>query len=425
MQAVTFFFAFVAVLALIGLAAWLVRRFAGNRLGAPPNRGRMPRLAVIDAAAVDGRRRLVLVRRDNVEHLLMIGGPTDIVVESNIVRAGASREQLPQRPTPAAAEPPARIAPLAEAWMDTEHARTPEHARVDAFNHGEPPMPEPPPRPTRPSFADEMRRPVPTPPPPLPDRRSDALAAFNLEQMGQRPEPPRPEPRLEPRPDTRSAARTEPRIEQRPEPSVLPRTERTEPRAEPRAEPSLIEPRAEPRAEPRPEPRLEPRPEPRPEPRMEPRVEPRPETTAPRLPRGEPLTPRAARPVEAPKPPPLRTPERAAAPPTPPAPPTPTTADQNLAEMAQRLEAALRRPNDSSALLPMPAEPPPVRAAQPPPVRAAQPPPARPASRSEPPPIPPAPPAPPAAPSPRTNFENLEDEMASLLGRPRSSSSSS
>ena len=40
-----------------------------------PNRGRMPRLAVIDAAAVDGRRRLVLVRRDNVEHLLMIGGP--------------------------------------------------------------------------------------------------------------------------------------------------------------------------------------------------------------------------------------------------------------------------------------------------------------------------------------------------------------
>ena len=81
MQALTFFFAFVAVLALIGAAAWLVRRFAGNRLGANTNRGRMPRLAVIDAAAVDGRRRLVLVRRDNIEHLLMIGGPTDIVVE--------------------------------------------------------------------------------------------------------------------------------------------------------------------------------------------------------------------------------------------------------------------------------------------------------------------------------------------------------
>src|SRR3982075_992640 len=98
MQTLTFIFAFVAVLALIAVAAWLVRRFATNRLGANPNRGRMPRLAVIDAAAVDNRRRLVLVRRDNIEHLLMIGGPTDIVVEANIVRATAARDQMPQRP---------------------------------------------------------------------------------------------------------------------------------------------------------------------------------------------------------------------------------------------------------------------------------------------------------------------------------------
>ena len=95
-QPLLFFFSFVAVLALIGLAAWLVRRFATNRLGANTNRGRMPRLAVIDAAAVDGRRRLVLVRRDNIEHLLMIGGPTDIVVEANIVRAMPGREQAPR-----------------------------------------------------------------------------------------------------------------------------------------------------------------------------------------------------------------------------------------------------------------------------------------------------------------------------------------
>ena len=119
MQALTFFFAFVAVLALIGAAAWLVRRFAGNRLGANTNRGRMPRLAVIDAAAVDGRRRLVLVRRDNVEHLLMIGGPTDIVVEPNIVRAMPARDQMAQRPAVGSAEPPPRIAPLPDGnWSD-------------------------------------------------------------------------------------------------------------------------------------------------------------------------------------------------------------------------------------------------------------------------------------------------------------------
>lgn len=43
-----------------------------------------PRLTVTDAAAIDGQRRLVLVRRDDVEHLILIGGPSDIVIETNI-----------------------------------------------------------------------------------------------------------------------------------------------------------------------------------------------------------------------------------------------------------------------------------------------------------------------------------------------------
>jgi flagellar protein FliO/FliZ len=100
--AVKFFIAFAIVLALIGLTAWLVRRFGANRLGGG-SRGRQPRLAVIDAAAVDGRRRLVLIRRDNIEHLLMIGGPTDVVVEPNIVRAVGAREVT--------REPPGRMTP--------------------------------------------------------------------------------------------------------------------------------------------------------------------------------------------------------------------------------------------------------------------------------------------------------------------------
>jgi flagellar protein FliO/FliZ len=346
MQAVTFIFAFVAVLALIVLAAWLVRRFANNRLGANTNRGRMPRLAVIDAAAVDGRRRLVLVRRDNVEHLLMIGGPTDIVVEPNIVRAQARNDQMPQRP-PGGAEPP-RIAPLpdAPAWADSESGR-------EGFElHPEPPpMPEPPPRQARPSFAEEMRR-----PPVLAERRAereraeraDPMAGFSPEPMGLRPEPrpePRPDPRLEPRP--------------------------------------------------------EPRPEPRSEPRLEPRAEPRPEPMPPRMPRSEPLMPRPSRPAAEPKAPPPRAERAASPPPPPPPPPAPTpvqTADQNLAEMAQRLEAALRRPAGSADAPPVAPEPPA------PAVRAA---------RSE--------PAP--APSPKSSFENLEEEMASLLGRPKSQSS--
>ncbi len=86
-----FFIAFSIVLALIALTAWLVRRLGAGRLNSAA-RGRQPRLAVIDAASVDGRRRLILIRRDNVEHLLMIGGPMDVVVEQNIVRAVAMRD---------------------------------------------------------------------------------------------------------------------------------------------------------------------------------------------------------------------------------------------------------------------------------------------------------------------------------------------
>src|SRR5215216_1741423 len=109
--------AFVIVLVLIALATWVVRRLGGNRLGAPSARGRQPRLAVIDAAAVDGRRRLVLIRRDNVEHLLMIGGPSDLVVEPNIVRAaGPAREAAPARP-PTAIDTLPRAVPLGEGTM--------------------------------------------------------------------------------------------------------------------------------------------------------------------------------------------------------------------------------------------------------------------------------------------------------------------
>lgn len=76
----------IALLCLVGIL-----RFLRGRNGPSPfvrgGRNRNPRLQVLDAAAVDARRRLVLVRRDNVEHLVMIGGPTDIVIETGIVSA--------------------------------------------------------------------------------------------------------------------------------------------------------------------------------------------------------------------------------------------------------------------------------------------------------------------------------------------------
>jgi Flagellar biosynthesis protein, FliO len=59
-------------------------------------RSAQPRLAVQDATPVDSHRRLVLVRRDDVEHLLLIGGNTDIVVEHNIRIGGPMQRSVPE-----------------------------------------------------------------------------------------------------------------------------------------------------------------------------------------------------------------------------------------------------------------------------------------------------------------------------------------
>jgi flagellar protein FliO/FliZ len=62
--------ALILVLALIGLSAVAARRFGlaqGGRRGAPR------RLAIVEVLPVDARRRLVLVRCDADEHLLLLG----------------------------------------------------------------------------------------------------------------------------------------------------------------------------------------------------------------------------------------------------------------------------------------------------------------------------------------------------------------
>ncbi len=81
----------IALIALIALAVLVamyvvfrILRFMRSGTYVTGGRGRQIRLAVIDATPVDEHRRLVLVRRDEVEHLILIGGPTDVVVESGI-----------------------------------------------------------------------------------------------------------------------------------------------------------------------------------------------------------------------------------------------------------------------------------------------------------------------------------------------------
>lgn len=83
------------VLGMMALAFQLMRRFApqlASRIN-PLQAFENTRLGVIDTFAVDPRRRLLLIKRDGVEHLIMVGGPNDILIETGIKRekTGPSR----------------------------------------------------------------------------------------------------------------------------------------------------------------------------------------------------------------------------------------------------------------------------------------------------------------------------------------------
>jgi flagellar protein FliO/FliZ len=70
------------VLGLIGAGTWLFRRFLGSAAG--PGLYRNRRLRMIESLPLDARHRLVLVRRDDVEHLIVIGQTGQVVVEPAI-----------------------------------------------------------------------------------------------------------------------------------------------------------------------------------------------------------------------------------------------------------------------------------------------------------------------------------------------------
>jgi len=324
--AARFFIAFLVVLALIGLTAWLVRRFGANRLGGAA-RGRQPRLAVIDAASVDGRRRLVLIRRDNIEHLLMIGGPTDVVIEPNIVRGAAAGAREPARGA-VAADTGARVAPQVEsAWPPppqppvSEPVPPPRAYRSPATE--EPWLaPEPGAR-ARPAdsltglaaeLSSKLAAPVEPPPPPLREREPVRTTAappmapheppaappqddHNLAEMAQQLEAAlRRAPAAESRPPVTDALAMPPKAPPRPAPVARDVKPRLEPKFEsPKFEPPKREPKFEPpkfeapkfeppkfeppKFEP---PKFESRPEPKFESKFEPKLEPRPEAK-PRL----------------------------------------------------------------------------------------------------------------------------------------------
>jgi hypothetical protein len=97
---VQYLIAFIIIFVLLALFAIVLRRVTaprGSTANQAGSRSRQPRLGVIDSFDIDRKRQLVLVRRDHVEHLIMIGGPNDVVIESSIIR-NAQRSAPPPGP---------------------------------------------------------------------------------------------------------------------------------------------------------------------------------------------------------------------------------------------------------------------------------------------------------------------------------------
>ncbi|NDF11731.1 MAG: hypothetical protein EB060_02810 [Proteobacteria bacterium] len=87
------------VLALVGLTSLVLRRFGAERiirseiqktnpqvamLGKAAFTKQGKRLGITDMMALDPRRRLVLIRRDDVEHLVLIAPDHELVIEGGI-----------------------------------------------------------------------------------------------------------------------------------------------------------------------------------------------------------------------------------------------------------------------------------------------------------------------------------------------------
>src|SRR4051812_3481440 len=80
---IRFVLTLILVLGLILGLGWILRRM-GFGVGTAGALTRRRRLRVVESAMVDGRHRAVLIRRDDTEHLVLVGPNTSQVIERGI-----------------------------------------------------------------------------------------------------------------------------------------------------------------------------------------------------------------------------------------------------------------------------------------------------------------------------------------------------
>ncbi len=76
--------ALIFVLSLIGIISVLLRKYLLKEKFL--NKNNEKRLSVSDSIALDQKRKLVLVRRDEKEHLILVSSDDNIVIEKDIIK---------------------------------------------------------------------------------------------------------------------------------------------------------------------------------------------------------------------------------------------------------------------------------------------------------------------------------------------------
>ena len=79
-----FAFALMFVVGLIGGTAMLARKFGFAPGAATGGRATQKRLEIVENLPLDPKRRLLIIRRDNTEHLVLLGGETETILETGI-----------------------------------------------------------------------------------------------------------------------------------------------------------------------------------------------------------------------------------------------------------------------------------------------------------------------------------------------------
>ncbi|HVO04530.1 MAG TPA: flagellar biosynthetic protein FliO [Candidatus Cybelea sp.] len=92
-----FLLVLVFVLGLVFALGWVLKR-SGIGGGAMMGKGR--RLGVVETAFLGPKHRLVLVRRDDVEHLVLIGPTSNAVVETGIAPRESFQALVKQQTAP-------------------------------------------------------------------------------------------------------------------------------------------------------------------------------------------------------------------------------------------------------------------------------------------------------------------------------------